>query len=253
MSQVDSRLETKIETIAFLWIFFHVVIYTYIGHNARPYQPYVAVIPGIPGTGTVYRVKPSTLKGLIMVSFLELAASILLFVGAKIKKKSLLIPFMLFMVLVCMFLAFMATSGMVACIIGIVTSENLWGKALLLEVVFLILLALAAWMLKTIKKLYNEIRQTDQCEENGISNNFNQRDVIIHDRGPAGVEMNTVPLHVNLPHFNQSNIAPSVNNMPPPQYNEISATPNDGVESPPTYDEAMVQQSIWQWLNKANI
>lgn len=40
---------------------------------------------------------------------------------------------------------------------------------------------------------------------------------------------------------------------PLPQYSEICATLNAGSEVPPTYDEAMNQHNIWQWLKKQNI
>ena len=40
------------------------------------------------------------------------------------------------------------------------------------------------------------------------------------------------------PTISQRNIAENVSSDPPPQYNETFFTPNDGVEAPPTYEEA---------------
>ena len=59
---------------------------------------------------------------------------------------------------------------------------------------------------------------------------------------------NEPPLQYNetsaAPNVNQCNIDTSVSNEPPPQYTEASATPNDGVEAPPTYDEALTQENV---------
>ena len=84
---------------------------------------------------------------------------------------------------------------------------------------------------------HNELIRTG-CQTH-LPANVNQSNVAVDQGGPGDVEMNLMPMSVNLPHASQSNITPPFPDEPPRRYNETSATPNDGVDVLPTYDEPM--------------
>ena len=204
MSQVDRRLLAKVEKIVGVWIFLHIVLYT---------------------VGLMYSGVDSV--GMIGSSTFGLMTCILLFVAVREKTKYLLIPFMFYMSLLFAFFS-LILCFYVLHVGGLIFEHGLtrFGIYIFGIPVISILPALTAWALRATYKCYSELRRIEECIENCILGNLNHRGVIVHHRVQADVEMAVVPISANLPPLNQSSIAPSVSNDPPPQYNQIFVTPN---------------------------
>ena len=127
------------------------------------------------------------------------------------------------------------------------------------------------WMLRSTIKLYTELRKANRVIGNRVMESHNTYEQVYEaNLVPVDTlnDLNERHLIVDLPHLYQSNISSSVPNAQPlhynetcstpnanqcdmaiiaidkpPQYSEATATPNNGDEDPPAYNEAMAMNN----------